>query len=122
MVRCIGLPDAGTCGNGSNLTSKVRVNEPVNVIGDQADLVLPGEVGYSMRQRPYVSGSGTKDLTVRMNVTANEPDARRNAVGHVWPTPVVRSRPWRAADDRPGSVRLTPHELVCRAGRPILLC
>ncbi|MBU6222308.1 MAG: fibronectin type III domain-containing protein [Planctomycetes bacterium] len=79
----VALPAAGTYGTGSNLTFKVRFSEPVKVVGSPADVFVPVEVGYAMRQAQYVSGSGTRSLTFRMTVTANDVDTDGISLGRV---------------------------------------
>jgi pimeloyl-ACP methyl ester carboxylesterase len=83
VVRSVALPTAGTYGTGKPLTFKVNFNEPVNVVGDQSAVMLPVEVGYAMREARYVSGSGTKSLTFRMTVAANDVDTDGISVGRV---------------------------------------
>ena len=82
-ARSVALPAAGTYGTGSNLTFKVRFSEPVKVVGSPADVFVPVEVGYAMRQAQYVSGSGTRSLTFRMTVTANDVDTDGISLGRV---------------------------------------
>jgi len=82
-VRSVALPAAGTYGTGKPLTFKVSFSEPVKVVGNEADVCLPVEVGYAMREAKYVSGSGTKSLTFRMAVTANDVDSDGISVGRV---------------------------------------
>jgi hypothetical protein len=82
-ARSVSLPAAGTYGTGSNLTFKVKFNEPVKVVGNQSDVFLPIEVGYAMRSAQYVSGSGTRSLTFRMNVKANDVDTDGISLGRV---------------------------------------
>jgi pimeloyl-ACP methyl ester carboxylesterase len=53
------------------------------VVGNQADVFLPVEVGYAMRQAQYVSGSGTRSLTFWMSVAANDVDADGISLGRV---------------------------------------
>jgi hypothetical protein len=55
----------------------------VNVVGNQADVFLPVEVGYAMRQAQYVSGNGTRSLTFRMSVAANDVDTDGISLGRV---------------------------------------
>jgi hypothetical protein len=83
VVRSVSLPAAGTYGTGEPLTFKVRFSEPVRVVGNEADLFLPVEVNYAMRSARYVSGSGTRSLTFRMNVTANDRDTDGISLGRV---------------------------------------
>ena len=83
MVKSISLPASKTYGTGSALTFKLNFNEPVNVVGNQSEVSLPVEVGYSMRDARYVSGSGTRSLTFRMDVTANDVDTDGISLGRV---------------------------------------
>jgi hypothetical protein len=83
VVRSVALPAAGTYGTGKPLTFKVNFSEPVQVVGNQSDVFLPIEVGYAMRSAQYVSGSGTRSLTFRMNVTANDVDTDGISLGRV---------------------------------------
>ena len=83
VVRSVSLPAAGTYGTGKPLTFKLNFSEPVNVVGNQADLFLPVEVNFAMRSAQYVSGSGTRSLTFRMNVTANDVDTDGISLGRV---------------------------------------
>jgi hypothetical protein len=83
VVRSVSLPAAGTYGTGRPLTFRVNFSEPVNVVGNQADVFLPIEVNYAMRSAQYVSGSGTRSLTFRMNVTANDVDTDGISLGRV---------------------------------------
>jgi hypothetical protein len=55
----------------------------VKVVGNQSDVFLPIEVGYAMRSAQYVSGSGTRSLTFRMNVKANDVDTDGISLGRV---------------------------------------
>jgi hypothetical protein len=83
VVRSVSLPAAGTYGTGRPLTFRVNFSEPVNVVGNQADVFLPVEVNYAMRSAQYVSGSGSRSLTFRMNVTANDVDTDGISLGRV---------------------------------------
>lgn len=83
VVRSVSLPAAGTYGTGSALTFKLNFNEPVNVVGNRADVFVPVEVNFAMREARYVSGSGTRSLTFRMNVTANDVDTDGISLGRV---------------------------------------
>ncbi len=83
VVRSVSLPAAGTYGTGKSLTFKLNFSEPVKVVGNQADVFLPVEVNYAMRSAQYVSGSGTRSLTFRMNVTANDVDTDGISLGRV---------------------------------------
>jgi hypothetical protein len=83
VVRSVSLPAAGTYGTGRPLTFKLNFSEPVKVVGDQATVFLPIEVNYAMRSAQYVSGSGTKSLTFRMAVTANDVDTDGISLGRV---------------------------------------
>ncbi|MEN9667310.1 MAG: hypothetical protein RLZZ326_3673, partial [Planctomycetota bacterium] len=83
VVRSVALPAAGTYGTGKPLTFKVNFSEPVQVVGNQSDVFLPIEVGYAMRSAQYVSGSGTRSLAFRMNVTANDVDTDGISLGRV---------------------------------------
>jgi pimeloyl-ACP methyl ester carboxylesterase len=83
VVRSVALPAAGTYGTGKPLTFKVNFNEPVKVVGDQNAVTLPVEVGYAMHEARYVSGSGTKSLTFRMTVAANDVDTDGISLGRV---------------------------------------
>jgi len=83
VVRSVSLPAAGTYGTGKPLTFKLNFSEPVNVVGNQADLFLPVEVNFAMRSAQYVSGSGTRSLTFRMAVTANDVDTDGISLGRV---------------------------------------
>jgi hypothetical protein len=83
VVRSVSLPAAGTYGTGKPLTFKVNFSEPVRVVGNQADVFLPIEVGYAMREARYVAGSGTRSLTFRMTVTANDVDTDGISLGRV---------------------------------------
>jgi hypothetical protein len=87
-VQSVSLPAAGTYGTGSELTFKLNFNEPVRVLGDRAHVVLPVEVNYAMRSAAYVAGSGTKSLTFRMTVTANDVDTDGISLGRVNETSV----------------------------------
>jgi hypothetical protein len=53
------------------------------VVGNQSDVFLPVEVGYAMREAQYVSGSGTRSLTFRLNVAANDRDTDGISLGRV---------------------------------------
>jgi len=83
VVRSVSLPAAGTYGTGRPLTFKLNFSEPVNVVGNQADLFLPVEVNFAMRSAQYVSGSGSRSLTFRMAVTANDVDTDGISLGRV---------------------------------------
>ena len=83
VVRSVVLPTAGTYGTGKALTFKVNFSEPVKIAGDQSAVTLPVEVGYAMHEARYVSGSGTKSLTFRMTVAANDVDTDGISVGRV---------------------------------------
>jgi hypothetical protein len=83
VVRSVSLPAAGTYGTGKPLTFKVNFNEPVKVVGDQSAVTLPVEVGYAMHEARYVSGSGTRSLTFRMTVAANDVDTDGISLGRV---------------------------------------
>jgi len=83
VVRSVSLPAAGTYGTGRPLTFRLNFNEPVNVVGNRSDVFLPVEVNYAMRSAQYVSGSGTRSLTFRMNVTANDVDRDGISLGRV---------------------------------------
>jgi hypothetical protein len=83
VVRSVALPAAGTYGTGKPLTFKVNFSEPVRINGDQNAVTLPVEVGYAMHEARYVSGSGTKSLTFRMTVAANDVDTDGISVGRV---------------------------------------
>jgi len=83
VVRSVVLPTAGTYGTGKPLTFKVNFSEPVRITGDQNAVTLPVEVGYAMHEARYVSGSGTKSLTFRMTVAANDVDTDGISVGRV---------------------------------------
>ena len=87
-VQSVSLPAAGTYGTGSALTFKLNFNEPVRVLGDRADVFLPVEVNYAMRSAAYVAGSGTKSLTFRMTVTANDVDTDGISLGRVNETSI----------------------------------
>ncbi len=87
-VQSVSLPAAGTYGTGSALTFKLNYNEPVRVVGDRADVFLPVEVNYAMRSAAYVAGSGTRSLTFRMTVTANDVDTDGISLGRVNETSV----------------------------------
>jgi len=82
-VRSVTLPAAGTYGTDRALSFKVNFSEPVNVIGDQSQVTLPVEIGYAMHQAQYVSGSGTRSLTFRTTIAANEMDTDGISVGRV---------------------------------------
>lgn len=83
VVRSVSLPAAGTYGTDRALTFKVIFSEPVKLAGDESAVTLPVEVGYAMREARYVSGSGTKSLTFRMTVKANDVDTDGISVGRV---------------------------------------
>ena len=83
VVRSVSLPAAGTYGSERAMSFKVHFSEPVRVVGNQAEVVLPVEVGYAMREARYVSGSGTRSLTFRMNVAANDVDTDGISMGRV---------------------------------------
>lgn len=83
VIRSVSLPSPRTYGTGSALTFKLNFNEPVKVVGNQSALSLPVEVGYAMRQARYVTGSGTRSLTFRLNVTANDVDTDGISLGRV---------------------------------------
>ena len=83
VVRSVSVPAAGTYGTDRALTFKVNFSEPVKLAGDQSAVTLPVEVGYAMREAVYVSGSGTKSLTFRMTVKANDVDTDGISVGRV---------------------------------------
>ncbi len=83
VVRSVSVPAAGTYGTDRALTFKVNFSEPVKLAGDQSAVTLPVEVGYAMREAQYVSGSGTKSLTFRMTVKANDVDTDGISVGRV---------------------------------------
>jgi WD40 repeat protein len=83
VVRSVALPAGGTYGAGSVLSFKVKFNEPVRVVGDQAAMSLPVEVGSAMREARYMSGSGTKTLAFRLTVTANDVDTDGIRLGRV---------------------------------------
>jgi len=83
VVRSVSLPADGTYGTGKPLTFKLNFSEPVKVVGNQADVFLPVEVNFAMRSAQYVAGSGTKSLTFRMAVTANDVDTDGISLGRV---------------------------------------
>ena len=83
VVRSVTLPAAGTYGTDRALSFKVNFSEPVNVIGDQSQVTLPVEIGYAMHEAQYVSGSGTRSLTFRTTVAANEVDSDGISIGRV---------------------------------------
>jgi len=83
VVRSVVLPAAGTYGTDRALTFKVNFSEPVKLAGDQSTVTLPVAVGSAMREAQYVSGSGTKSLTFRMTVKANDVDTDGISVGRV---------------------------------------
>jgi pimeloyl-ACP methyl ester carboxylesterase len=83
VVRSVTLPAAGTYGTDRALSFKVNFSESVKVVGNQADLFLPVEVGYAMHEARYVSGSGTKSLIFRMTVAANDVDTDGISLGRV---------------------------------------
>jgi|LakMenEpi03Aug12_release.lakeMendotaPanAssembly.Ray.scaffolds.fasta_scaffold02415_8 hypothetical protein len=83
VVRSVTLPAAGTYGTDRALSFKVNFNEPVKVVGDQSAVTLPVEVGYAMHEARYVSGSGTRSLTFRMTVAANDVDTDGISLGRV---------------------------------------
>jgi len=83
VVRSVVLPAAGTYGTDRALSFKVNFSEPVNVVGDQTAVTLPVEVGYAMREARYISGNGTKSLTFRMTVAANDVDTDGISVGRM---------------------------------------
>jgi hypothetical protein len=83
VVRSVSLPAAGTYSTGRPLTFKLNFSEPVNVVGNQGDVFVPVEVNYAMRSAQYVSGSGTRSLTFRMAVTANDRDTDGISLGRV---------------------------------------
>jgi hypothetical protein len=108
VVRSVSLPAAGTYGTGQPLTFKVNFSEPVRVVGNQADVFLPIEVGYAMREARYVAGTGTRSLTFRMNVTANDVDTDGISLGRVNDSAIrdfdfaagqIRDRAGNAASD-----------------------
>ena len=85
VVRSVVLPAAGTYGTDRALTFKVNFSEPVKLAGDQSTVTLPVAVavGSAMREAQYVSGSGTKSLTFRLTVKANDVDTDGISVGRV---------------------------------------
>ena len=83
VVRSVSLPAAGTYATGRPLTFRLNFSEPVNVVGNHADVFLPVEVNYAMRSAQYVSGSGSRSLTFRMTVTANDVDSDGISLGRV---------------------------------------
>ncbi len=83
VVRSVVIPADGTYGTDRALTFKVNFSEPVQVAGDQSTVTLPVEVGSAMREAQYVSGSGTKSLTFRLTVKANDVDTDGISVGRV---------------------------------------
>lgn len=83
IVRSIAFPAAGTYGTGRALTFKLNFNEPVKVAGNESNVFVPVEVSYAMRKAQYVSGSGSRSLTFRMNVTANDVDTDGISLGRV---------------------------------------
>ena len=105
LVRSVSLPAAGTYGTGRPLTFKVNFSEPVRVVGDQAALSLPVEVGSAMREARYMSGSGTKTLAFRMTVTANDVDTDGIRLGRVN-TSAIRDFDFNPANASPRLVDL----------------
>ena len=83
VVRSVSLPAVGTYGTDRAMTFKVTFSEPVKMAGDESAVTLPVEVGYAMREAKYVAGSGTKSLTFRMTVKANDVDTDGIRVGRV---------------------------------------
>ncbi len=83
LVRSVSMPSPNTYGTGNALTFRLNFNEPVRVVGDTTQVSIPIEVGYSMRQARYISGSGTRALTFRMTVTANDLDTNGISLGRV---------------------------------------
>jgi len=109
VVRSVSLPAAGTYGTDRALSFKVNFSEPVKVVGDQSTVTLPIEVGIAMRDARYVAGSGTKSLTFRMTVAANDVDTDGISVGRANAAAI------RDFDfNRPG---LAPR-IIDRAGNP----
>ena len=83
VVQSVSLPLPNTYGTGSVLTFRINFNEAVRVTGDLANMSVPVEVGYAMREARYVSGSGTSSLNFRMFVTANDLDKDGISLGRV---------------------------------------
>ena len=83
VVRSVILPAAGTYGTDRALSFKVNFSEPVKLAGDQSTVTLPVEVGFAMREAQYVSGNGTKSLTFRTTVAANDVDTDGISLGRV---------------------------------------
>ena len=109
VVRSVSLPAAGTYGTDKALSFKVNFSEPVNVVGDQSQVTLPVEIGYAMHEARYVSGNGTKSLTFRTTVAANDIDTDGISIGRVS-TAAIRELDF----NRPG---IAPR-IVDRAGNP----
>lgn len=82
-VRFVTPPAAGVYGTGSQLTFRLNFNEPVRVLGNKADLSIPVEVGYALRNAQYFSGSGTSSLAFRLTVTSNDVDSDGISLGRV---------------------------------------
>ena len=83
VVRSVSVPAPGNYAAGNAMNFRLNFNEPVRVVGDSSQVSLPIEVGYSMRQARYISGSGTRALTFRLNVTANDVDTNGISLGRV---------------------------------------
>ena len=83
VVRSVSMPAPGNYAAGNAMNFRLNFNEPVRVVGDTSQVSLPIEVGYSMRQARYISGSGTRALTFRLNVTANDVDTNGISLGRV---------------------------------------
>jgi hypothetical protein len=83
VVRSVTLPAAGTYGTDRALSFRVNFSEPVKFAGDPSAVTLPVEVGFAMREAQYVSGSGTKSLTFRTTVAANDVDTDGISLGRV---------------------------------------
>lgn len=90
FVQSIALPEGRTYGTGQQLTFVLNFNERVRVDGTSGDLSLPVEVGYAMRAARYLGGSGTRSLTFRTSVTANDVDNDGVTLGRVNPLSGVR--------------------------------
>lgn len=83
FVQSISLPAGRTYGTGQQLNFVLNFNERVRVDGSSGGLSFPVEVGYAMRSATYQGGSGTRSLTFRMSVTANDVDNDGVTLGRV---------------------------------------
>jgi hypothetical protein len=80
VVRSVVVPEPRTFGNGQAISFVLKFNERVEV---DADAVIPVEVGIGRRTAHYASGSGSRSIVFRMNVTDNDIDTDGIRLGQI---------------------------------------